>query len=1483
MSQVRRTMRQLGAVVVLMAAAGGNTPVVAAPEVKVDRVDHQQVGLDRPGKKKGEASAIVARAAEYRRRHAVNGQLSWREMAARTRWAEQRWREEQRSGAGKDGGGATWISLGPTNSAGRASSVAAHPFDANVVLVGAASGGVWKTVDGGDSWYPTTDHLSDLAVGAVAFAPSNPAIAYVGTGEGDTYEIPGIGLLRSDDGGESWFLPAATGDVMAEYFFQLSVHPNDPDRLVAATDRGIVTSDDGGVTWDMRLASGGSFVATTNVVRTVGQANRLYASNWCSPSCPGGIERVMTSLDGGVTWTGTGNIGLAVNGSFAYSRVALAVAPSNANLLYAGANISTSTNGDMDCAIYKSSDGGATWTATANPGPYLTPQGWYDNIITVSPVDSSVVLAGGISYVRTTNGGQSWLRLNPYNMQGQGLGAETVPHVDAHAYSWSGSTLWLGNDGGVWRTTDGGATWKRRNTDLVTRQNYGIAISSMNRERIVAGAQDNGTFRRNDVGDDTWSFEVGGDGGECAINPLVPDIYVATVQFTSVYRKGPPSNNWRPVSPELEAGEDPPFVTPITQHPTWPNVLFTGGERVYRSDDTGATWYPLGTTVSNGFWSTGSVWSIAATPADPERLAAAKGSTIVYTSHDGGRTWLMGMVSRMALDVAISPHVADSMLAAMAASTVADGGVIRSDNGGLTWSASGAGLPPFNVQTVAFDPLDDAVAYAGTDVGLYRSVDGGRSWRAYGEGLPAVSIHDLAIAADGALLRVGTYGRGTWELVADGPGNDQPTITITAPTAEVVMTQGGAPLDLRAVAADADGEALSVAWRNTRDWEAVPGGDGIGSLVSAFMTNVPYGGTYQVAAVATDARGATAVDYLTVRATDPADSCVSPTQIPGDGPFPVTVLSSNSEGTVEASDPTVSCADPVQNGADAGRVGSTWFALTPTESATYALSTCGSSADTVLSVWTGEACGPYLAVACSDDDEQAHCPGPRTDSYLELELAAGTTYRVMVGAWRASARGDFAVTVDCLTCGILPPDERRLYLVPAASHAPGAEGTTWLTDLELYNPGTAAVAAELAFLPPDSDNSAATGVAVTLTAGSSVSLPDVVATTLAATGSGAVKILADGELVIASRTYNNAAAGTFGQFIPGVAVDAAVAPGAAVRLVGLAENAAFRTNLGLANTSAEVATVTIDLIDAAGVVRAQDDKSLKPYGWLQVYSIFAKEGLSDVTAASAVVRNTSTGAGIMTYASVVDAGTGDPTFVATAPAATAGMPVWIAAAAHAGGVGSSVWRTDLVLANVGEVDLVATVELLVHGQANPAPASFTQAMAAGTSLQIGDVIAAGFAHTGAGALRVSVDGGQLVVTSRTYTLSDDGTYGQFIAGVGEGSAIGAGERAALIQLRQVAGEFRTNVGVVNLTGNPLEVQADYYDNLSGYLGSEPYRLEPWEYRQDNAAVPGAGSAGAYAILTSASAGAAYLAYASVIDSGSDDPVFIPATVLAAAE
>jgi photosystem II stability/assembly factor-like uncharacterized protein len=660
---------------------------------------------------------------EYERRQSVRGRL---EAKATTAPGER------------------WTSLGPTNGAGRVTSIAPHPTAIGTVYVGAAGGGVWKTQDNGTTWTPLTDDLNDLSVGAVAIAPSSPDTIYLGTGEPSG--TPGIGLVTSSDGGATWTYPTA---VVARAFYRISVHPNNPQELVAGTDSGGLRSTDGGKTWSHFLGS----VAVADLVRSPADSNVLFAATVAS--------EVWKSVDAGVTWASRSS-GLPST----KVRLSLAMSPSNPQVLYAAAEISGVAH------IYKSTDGGQSWldldTVSTNPSAqgYMGGLGSWANALAVVAGNPEVVVAGGVVAIRSADGGATW-------------GALPGTHADFHDLRSQGSTLWLANDGGVWTSPDAGVTALDRNAGLVTRQYYAVANDPSVAGHILAGAQDNGTSMRTDAGS-AWARLDGGDGFDCAVGTATPGVLYTSEQYGAIHRFDPGvvANAPKVITPPYDQSEPRPFYTVLAVDRRSPGTIYTGSTRVWRSTDGGDSWAPLPTTTAGSAWNGNAVNTIAVAPGDSSVLMVGKVSD-VYRSADGGQTWTEADTG-LPGDATINRLTIDPMNASIAYTALAttDGAsVYRTTDAAAHWVPWSTGLPAAAALVVRVDPIDSTVLYCGTEVGVFRSTDQGATWSRYGQGLPASSVQDLQVSDDGSLIRIATYGRGIWELGASSSAGGSTNVT----------------------------------------------------------------------------------------------------------------------------------------------------------------------------------------------------------------------------------------------------------------------------------------------------------------------------------------------------------------------------------------------------------------------------------------------------------------------------------------------------------------------------------------------------------------------------------------------------------------------------------------------------------------------------------------------------------------------------------
>ncbi len=433
-------------------------------------------------------------------------------------------------------------------------------------------------------------------------------------------------------------------------------------------------------------------------------------------------------------------------------------------------------------------------------------------------------------------------------------------------------------------------------------------------------------------------------------------------------------------------------------------------------------------------------------------------------------------------------------------------------------------------------------------------------------------------------------------------------------------------------------------------------------------------------------------------------------------------------------------------------------------------------------------------------------------------------------------------------------------VVAAAASAGGVGGSLWRTDLAILNPTDEA--AEVALSYGGAHRTA------TVPARGQLSQADVVGGLFSTSGSGALKIAGPGELLAVSRTYNLGAAGTFGQLLAGERSTGALVTGEQYELVGLAESAAFRSNLGLVNAGSGPAVVRVRLYDGEGVLLETRDQSLAAGKRLQVNGIFADWAGQSALASGRIGLELLSGTRVHAYASVVDNGTGDPTTVPPLAVAGSGpVSLWVAAAAASGGLNGTVWRTDLVVANPGAAPASVTVSL-VDGMA---AAPLHLELAAGESRRVADVVGAGgFKVSGSGALRIAADR-PVLATARVYNQAPAGTFGQLLVAEPSSAGLRAEEVGWLPMLAGPDG-FRTNVGLFNPGDTAQKVRVELFADDGSPAGRVERTLAPGRRVQVGEVV---GVPHAWGRVTLEDGAGPVLVYASVVDNATGDPTTVP--------
>jgi photosystem II stability/assembly factor-like uncharacterized protein len=673
-----------------------------------------------------------------------------------------------------------WEFAGPVNIGGRLVDIEFDPGNQQVAYLAAASGGVFKTKDGGSTWSPLFDNETTLSIGDIAVAPSDPDIIYVGTGEANggsgslTYDANGV--YKSTDAGLTW---TNVGLETTRMTGRLVVHPTNPDIVFAATmgdlygptpDRGLYKTIDGGITWTNVLFVNDS-TGVIDVVINPQNPAIVFATTWMRTRHPNkkdyaGVESgVWKSVDGGNTFVKlNASNGLPPTG-IEYSRIGIDLCAASPNVVYCVyLDDSYSFQG-----LYKSVDDGNNWTQT-NDQSLLSSmsygQGYWYGRLKCDPVDEDLVYLIGFDMYKTVNGGNSWS--STFN----GV------HVDQHAiaiHPLDNDFVMLGNDGGLYTSYNKGTSWVF-NTTLPVSQVYRAGIDPSNPSNIYAGLQDNGTVRTLSGSEDDYEFIFGGDGFQSLVN--ADDSYTMLVgyQHGNIWKSTDGGYDWNPSYTNGIYGTAN-WNYPLTQDPHNVNVVYTGTQRVFRSNNFGDSWTSISpdlTTLDNtGTLIFGTITFIDVSPIDEDIIYAGTDDSKVWNTLDGGATWnevSAGLPERWVTCVEADPFDEHTAYVTLSGYRFHDNAshVYMTTDDGQSWLDIGSNLPDVPVNCIIKDPLIPDALYIATDVGVYYSTDGGTGlWLPAGTGMPVLTCVDLKLHEPTRTLAVGTYGRSVYTLNLD--------------------------------------------------------------------------------------------------------------------------------------------------------------------------------------------------------------------------------------------------------------------------------------------------------------------------------------------------------------------------------------------------------------------------------------------------------------------------------------------------------------------------------------------------------------------------------------------------------------------------------------------------------------------------------------------------------------------------------------------
>lgn len=631
---------------------------------------------------------------------------------------------------------AGWTFIGPSEipgmggGMGRINTVEFHPSNPAIFWVGSASGGLWKTTDGGNTWSTTTDFLAAIGISDIAVDPQNPDNIYIATGDGYGYESGvdfwggtySAGILKSADGGMTWNPAGLTYTQNQGIIIQrLVINPSDPQVLLAATRTGVWRTADGGTTWT-KVRTGHYYDIEFNTAND----SIVYAANGYN---------IYKSADMGQNWS------LITSALCSGGRQSIAVTPSNPNVIY-----SMCESGNF----YKSSDGGVTFTQQNNSS--VTFYGYYDNVLAVSPLNENKVLVGGLELGMSADGGQTWSIIDNW----YGWPNASYCHADKKDIAFhpdNGNDIFICNDGGIFKTTDNGNSYTDLSSGIAISQFYRLGGAAADENIVYCGQQDNGVVKK-DYGN--WDMKVFADGMECIVDYSNPGNVLVMTQNGQLNLSNDGGQNWADVTPSSGS-----WITPIAYHPTDPSVVFAAYEQLYKSTDGGWNWVPAGNPTNNTAMD---VLTIA--PSDPDYIYAGTIDNLFRTT-DGGLNW-QKISSPLPLSNNAITYVAvssDNPLEIWATLSGYSPGmkVYHSADGGDSWTNISGTLPNIPVNCIVYQNNSPGIVYIGTDFGVFYRDSTMADWAPFDENLPKVIVNELEIQYNVKKLRAATYGRGLWE------------------------------------------------------------------------------------------------------------------------------------------------------------------------------------------------------------------------------------------------------------------------------------------------------------------------------------------------------------------------------------------------------------------------------------------------------------------------------------------------------------------------------------------------------------------------------------------------------------------------------------------------------------------------------------------------------------------------------------------------
>jgi photosystem II stability/assembly factor-like uncharacterized protein len=694
--------------------------------------------------------------------------------------------------------GLKFRNIGPALTSGRIADFAVNPKNPFEYFVATASGGVWKTTNGGTTYEPVFDSQGSYSIGCITMDPENPNVIWVGSGENNNQRSVayGDGVYKSEDGGATW---KNTGLKTSEHIGRIVIDPTDPSTVYVAAigplwseggERGVYKTTDGGKTWNQVLKID-EHTGVNDLVMDPRNPKVLYAAAFqrrrhdYAYISGGPGSGMYKTTDGGKSWDKI-NSGLPAGDK---GRIGLAISPANPEYVYAIVEASPSEAG-----FYRSVNRGASWQKMSS---HQTGGNYYNEVV-ADPVNPDRVYTMGYDVSISTDGGKNFRPIG-----------EKSKHVDNHA-------LWVnpantnhminGCDGGIYETKDGAKTWEYK-SNLPVTQFYKVEVDQSEPFYFVyGGTQDNfslggpsRTRNENGIVNSDWFVTNGGDGFESAIDPDNPNIVYAQSQYGGLVRFDKITGESVGIQPKPGKGENEyrwNWDAPLFTSPHKKGRIYFAANKVFRSDDYGSTWTAISDDVTraldrnklpvmgkvwgmdaigknDGTAQFGTVSALAESPLNEKMIAVGTDDGLIQITVDGGANWKKYSTFPGIPDMTYvyhlvySQHEVNTLYATFNNHKRGDFKpyLLKSIDNGATWTSVTADLPERGSTYVLLEDFKEPdLLFTGTEFGAYYSIDRGRSWRQFKTGLPVIAIRDMAIQKRENDLVLASFGRGFFVL-----------------------------------------------------------------------------------------------------------------------------------------------------------------------------------------------------------------------------------------------------------------------------------------------------------------------------------------------------------------------------------------------------------------------------------------------------------------------------------------------------------------------------------------------------------------------------------------------------------------------------------------------------------------------------------------------------------------------------------------------